>query len=109
VLKDAADRLVGSKRESDTLARTGDYQFALILEHFSSDTELSMIAKRIYSTLSRPFGPFGINTYEFTVNAMIGLYLDPQNAINPESGSSSVDITKYYDQRKIIQMEEEGG
>jgi hypothetical protein len=40
---------------------------------------------------------------------MIGLYLDPQNAINPESGSSSVDITKYYDQRKIIQMEEEGG
>ncbi|MEP7133744.1 MAG: sugar transferase [Chloroflexota bacterium] len=109
VLKGAAERLVGSKRESDTLARTGDYQFTLILEHFSSDAELSMIAKRIYNRLLQPFGPFGINTHQFTVTTTISLYLDPQNTANPEFGSSSVDITKYYDQSKIIQIEEKDG
>jgi diguanylate cyclase (GGDEF)-like protein len=54
VIKQAARRIKTCIRESDTLARFGQYEFALILENISEESSTSVVS-RIQVILGKPF------------------------------------------------------
>jgi len=94
VLIQASRRLVHCKRDSDTLARFGEHQFALILEHLANVDETAMISKRISDSLAKPFL---INGHRFNLEPAIGYchdgdFTDPHN----------VDIASCYNKRTRI-------
>ena len=69
VLKDLTNRLVNSKRESDTLARFGFDKFSLLLENVPGEPEMEIITQRIITALSEPFD---INGQKFLLAPTIG-------------------------------------
>jgi diguanylate cyclase (GGDEF)-like protein len=101
VLIQASRRLIHCKRESDTLARFGDHQFALILEHLSSDEETDMIAQRIHASLSKPFQ---INGHRFNVDPRMGVCLG--NELTTSNNISNVEIATCYSRKKIIEIKQ---
>jgi len=98
VLIQAARRLVHCKRDSDTLARFGEHQFALILEHLSSLNETDMIARRIFSSLAKPFQ---INGHRFNMEPVLGVCHDGDcvDIKNP-------DIAACYGKKTIIEIQQ---
>jgi diguanylate cyclase (GGDEF)-like protein len=98
ILKDVAIRLIHCKRESDTLARFGEYEFALILENILDEMTAETIAKKIFTSISAPFDTHG---QEFVINTNIGICLDTEFYNDPEI-LKKVDIGMYYDKRKKI-------
>jgi diguanylate cyclase (GGDEF)-like protein len=55
VLKEAASRLLGEARDSDTVARVGGDEFLLLMEDVGSTADCVTLARRLVTTLSRPF------------------------------------------------------
>jgi diguanylate cyclase (GGDEF)-like protein len=98
VLIQAARRLVHCKRDSDTLARFGEHQFALILEHLSSLNENEMIARRIFNSLSKPFQ---INGHRFNIEPVLGVCHDGDCV-----DSKNPDIASFYSKRTIIEIKQ---
>lgn len=96
VLVKAARRLSHSKRESDTLARFGEHQFALILENLSKDCEMDMIVRRIHASLTKPFQ---INGHRFIIEPHIGVCHD-----NDVTDPAKVDITTFYKNKTIVEV-----
>lgn len=98
VLIQAARRLVHCKRDSDTLARFGEHQFAIILEHLSSLNETEIVARRIFNSLSKPFQ---INGHRFNIEPVIGVCHDDdcQDIQNP-------DIVSCYGKRTILETKQ---
>ncbi|MGE5250279.1 MAG: sugar transferase [Bacteroidota bacterium] len=55
VIKDLSERLVRSMRESETLARLGFDRFALILDDFPADVDISRIGQRMIAAASQTY------------------------------------------------------
>ncbi len=55
VIKEISERLHQQTRESDTLARLREFEFAMILEGIPDQTTIDLIIARISSCLSEPF------------------------------------------------------
>ncbi len=96
VLIQAARRLTHCKRDSDTLARFGEHQFALILEHLASLDETDIVARRIINSLSKPYQ---INGHRFNIQPMLGVCNDSDclDKTNP-------DIAECYGKRTILEI-----
>jgi diguanylate cyclase (GGDEF)-like protein len=96
VLIQAARRLAHCKRDSDTLARFGEHQFALILEHLASLKETDIVARRIVNSLSKPYQ---INGHRFNIQPVLGVCHDGDclDKTNP-------DIAACYSQRTILEV-----
>lgn len=76
LLKAVAVRLKGSKRESDTLARVKDHQFALLLENVPDESAAETIIKRTMTLMTEPFLVRG---REIPLNADIGIFLPAED------------------------------
>jgi diguanylate cyclase (GGDEF)-like protein len=76
LLKAVALRLKGSKRESDTLARVKEHQFALLLENVPDESAAEIIIKR---TMTLMTDPFLVRGREISVTADIGIYLPAED------------------------------
>ena len=98
ILKDVATRLIHCKRESDTLARFGEYEFALILENIFDEMMAETIAKRMFTSI---LAPFDIHGQEFVINTNIGICIDTEFYNDPDI-LNKADIGMYYDRRKKI-------
>jgi len=98
VLIQAARRLTHCKRDSDTLARFGDHQFAIILEHLSNLSETEIVARRIFSSLSKPFQ---INGHRFNIEPILGV-CDDDEFVNIQE----TDVSSFYSKRKILGNEQ---
>jgi diguanylate cyclase (GGDEF)-like protein/PAS domain S-box-containing protein len=55
VLKQFAERLVGSVRLTDTIARLGGDEFVILLEELHNVEEAELVAKKIVTSVRRPF------------------------------------------------------
>lgn len=55
ILKQAGERLLGSVRHSDTVARVGGDEFVVLLENLDSVAATMAVADKIRSTLNEPF------------------------------------------------------
>jgi diguanylate cyclase (GGDEF)-like protein len=75
VLQEVAKRLKLQIRESDTIARLGGDEYALVLDSFSNIKVLKNILKKLLTTIDEPF-IFENNKIEVTLSLGVTLYPD---------------------------------
>lgn len=77
VLRDVATRLVGCVRDTDTVARFGTDEFALLLTHITRAEDAAKIAQNIKQALGVPLT---VQDQELFITASIGISLYPHDA-----------------------------
>jgi diguanylate cyclase (GGDEF)-like protein len=77
LLAEIAARVVACVRESDTVARFGNDEFALLLTHLNRAEDAAKVAQAISASLS---SPFSFADQELFVTASIGISLFPYDA-----------------------------
>ncbi len=98
LLKAVARRLAIFKRESDTLGRYRENEFALILENIPDLNVANAIAKRVVNVMSQPFK---VNGQVLFVNADIGVSVCTRNE-EEEAQPKAFDIEVCHAERAII-------
>ena len=89
LLQQAARRISGYVRETDSVARLGGDEFTVILHGLNDLHGVERIAQGILKTLAEPFLLRGETAY---VSASIGV------ALYPQDGATSEDLVKHADQ-----------
>lgn len=87
-LKEVAKRLKKCVRETDTIARIGGDEFALIIEGIEHNRQASIVAKKIFKEFSKEYV---IGNRTLSISASIGI------ACFPEAGSGVVQLCKHAD------------
>ena len=93
LLKEVAQRLVGSIREGDTASRIGGDEFVLILPNLKEYAEADKIVTRI---LNQCRHPFHIKQHVIEITASIGVSFFPQDGDDVTSLTRSADIAMYF-------------
>jgi diguanylate cyclase (GGDEF)-like protein len=81
LLRHMSARLLASLRETDTLARTGPDEFAIIQADIEAPTGAARLCERLLTIMQEPFDLFGEATH---VRANIGVALCPTDSRDPE-------------------------
>ncbi len=76
LLKQVAERLCSAVRESDTVARIGGDEFAVILEGLQAPSDVVVGVQHLVQAFEEPFDVGG---HRFTVSCSIGIALYPQD------------------------------
>lgn len=92
VIKDAAQRLNGCIRDSDTLARLGGDEFTIIIDDLVDYCPVQRIVNDILKKLSEPFQ---IGTEVAYMSASIGITLYPDNATEIDALLKNADQAMY--------------
>jgi len=92
VLRQIARHLQDCVRATDTLARVGGDEFALIVEQFSGVEELSAIAKKLLVAMSKPLRIAG---REYHLSGSVGIALYPKDGADSSSLLKNADIAMY--------------
>jgi diguanylate cyclase (GGDEF)-like protein len=92
LLCEAARRIAGCVRESDTVARLGGDEFTVILSELEDQNSLERIAQTIIQALA---APFLLGEESAFVSASIGITLYPDDATNLEMLMSNADQAMY--------------
>jgi diguanylate cyclase (GGDEF)-like protein len=92
VLKDAADRLVQSVRDTDTVARFGGDEFTIVLENLKDPQDASLIAQKILDNMAPPFEMEG---NEFFLSTSIGITIYPIDGNNIDDLLRDADAAMY--------------
>ena len=91
-LKETANRLEALLRDSDTAARIGSDEFALILLD-SGTHSAKVVAKKILNSL---LSPFVVNDQQFSIGSSIGIAIYPQDGSDSETLLQQADKAMYY-------------
>jgi len=92
LLVEAAQRIAGCVRGSDTVARLGGDEFTVILSELDDPNSIGRIAQSIIDTLVKPFH---LGEETAFVSASIGITLYPNDATNMEMLMSNADQAMY--------------
>jgi len=92
ILVEVASRLTACVRSSDTVARFGGDEFAVILVDLVSLDAAAHIAEQILESLSKPFIQ---NKQEFFLGASIGITSYPNDGENPDRLLQNADTAMY--------------
>ena len=92
LLKEAAQRLRYSSRESDTVARLGGDEFAIILPGINRIQSATTVAENILHRLSESFMILGNECF---INASIGIAISPADGDNAEILLRNADTAMY--------------
>jgi diguanylate cyclase (GGDEF)-like protein/PAS domain S-box-containing protein len=92
LLVEAARRISGCVRESDTVARLGGDEFTVILPGISDNPHADKVAQSILQTLATPFALGSESVY---ITASIGITLYPEDAGEPEELLKQADQAMY--------------
>ncbi len=87
-----AHRLKASLRDSDTLARFGGDEFAILLDRVADVTQATQVAANILNVLAVPFR---LSRYEVFINASIGIALSSPYYQKPEYLLRDADTAMY--------------
>ena len=88
LLRQVAQRLAGTLRRTDTIARMGGDEFTIIMPQVEEPPMVNNLAERILAGLTEPFS---IGGYEGSISASLGI------AVYPEDGTSIDTLLKRAD------------
>lgn len=97
LLKEAARRLTGCLRESDTVARLGGDEFVILLPELSVLDQVDTVADKVIVAIGRPFS---IGGNEFKLTASIGIAMFPRDGADAVSLTKNADIAMYEAKRR---------
>jgi len=97
LLKEAARRISGCVRETDTVARLGGDEFTVILPELGDTASVERIAEDIRQSLFKPFQLGGEIAY---ISASIGITLHPDDAAETEGLLKNADQAMYAAKNK---------
>ncbi len=97
VLVIAAKRFVRMLNESDTVARIGGDEFAIILRDLSTVEKAQKVATRIYRSLTQPFSLSG---HKITIDLNIGIASSEPEYDTPEEILRDADIAMHFAKEK---------
>lgn len=89
LLRQAAQRLRDSLRESDTLARVGGDEFIVLLRNTGNAPDALAVAEKLGACL---LPPFVIEGHVITISASIGV------ALYPDHGDGEIELLKHADE-----------
>lgn len=89
VLKKLAERLKDCTRKSDTVARIGGDEFAVILEGLTAAQDAAIATRRLLTGLGRPLE---LESGEIAVTATVGVAMFPTDADNVDTLLQKADI-----------------
>ena len=92
LLREVADRLRKTLRETDTVARLGGDEFAILQANVAGLDDTVELARRIREALSVPFRCDG---EEISTSASIGIALYPDNGLDVEDLLKNADLAMY--------------
>jgi diguanylate cyclase (GGDEF)-like protein len=96
LLKEVAERLKHSIRESDTVARIGGDEFSILLADIANPDDISGIARKIVDAIKEPYW---IRGYQLHSSTSIGISIYPDDADTKEALFKSADIAMYHAKR----------
>ncbi len=94
LLKAVVYRLANCIRTSDTLARTGSDEFAIIQAGVKKPKDAAVLASRISEALSQPYR-VGPNSEEVSVSAKIGIAIAPVDGIEVDVLMKHANLAMY--------------
>ncbi len=94
LLKCVADRMRDALRESDTLARMGGDEFAVILPAITSREDVAKVAAKIIGALSTSFNLSG-HAQKVTIGASVGIAVYPADAQDIDALIKAADAAMY--------------
>ncbi|WP_292932658.1 EAL domain-containing protein [Noviherbaspirillum sp.] len=92
LLQQAAHRLRGSIRESDTVARMGGDEFTIVLSEIANPKHAANVAQKILDAFCPPFH---LNGEEVYVSVSIGISVYPDDGNNVELLLKNADMAMY--------------
>ncbi len=92
LLKEAALRLQGCIRETDTVARLGGDEFTIVISDMESEQSLERVTQQV---LQRLAAPFCLGDEQVHVSASIGITLFPQDGDNIDVLQRNADQAMY--------------
>jgi diguanylate cyclase (GGDEF)-like protein len=92
VLRAVAERLQRNRRATDTLARVGGDEFAILLSNPTRATDAGRVAEAVGDALTEPID---VNGSSLSVNASVGIAIFPDNADSAEELFQRADSTMH--------------
>ncbi|MGH2365943.1 MAG: putative bifunctional diguanylate cyclase/phosphodiesterase [Chloroflexota bacterium] len=92
LLKDVAERLRASVRDTDTIARLGGDEFAVLLEDIDGPADATITAEKILRALA---DPFLVQDESLSVAASVGIALSPRHGSDAETLLRRADVAMY--------------
>jgi diguanylate cyclase (GGDEF)-like protein len=89
LLQEVAQRLRAALRETDTVARVGSDEFAVLLPELSNPVDATLIASKLLGLVA---GPVQLAGRELSMTASIGIALHPSDGKDTESLLQNADI-----------------
>ena len=92
LLQEVATRLKACLRDSDTVARLGGDEFVVLLPELPEEKDVTAVAWKILSGISKPFVLLG---QEFRVTTSIGISTYPGDGLDEQTLMKNADIAMY--------------
>lgn len=97
VLKQIALRLNGTVRDSDTVARMGGDEFAIILDVIHGPSDAMLVAEKLRKKIEEEFDRFATHV---SISASIGISLYPEHGLDPSALLKAADHAMYQAKKK---------
>ena len=92
-----AERLRSSLRVTDSVARVGGDEFAILLEHVDSRVDIEVVMGKIQEAMR---APFTVEGHEIEMRASLGAALFPDDGTTPADLWRSADQAMYAVKRE---------
>lgn len=92
LLREIAERLQHSLRDSDTVARLGGDEFVVILPEIEDDREVGVVAQKLLAAIMKPVMLSG---QECRVTGSVGIASYPDNGNDAETLTKNADMAMY--------------
>ncbi len=92
LLQEAAQRIRGCVRKTDSVARLGGDEFTVLLKHLHENMQATRVAEAFIRQLSRPYS---LQNHEVYAGASIGITLCPSDGDNIQTLLKNADLAMY--------------
>jgi diguanylate cyclase (GGDEF)-like protein len=92
LLKAVAERLRGCIRKSDTVARIGGDEFAILMVAIENDDDVTDLAERIIQSIH---APYDLDHNHVNVGISIGIAVAPNDGVDPNQLLKNADLALY--------------